>query len=328
MGVAGWVESEIQESLDGAWVHLPGIMEGLGLVFGAAIGLYFVMVILSYMWTGEAAKLPFNDLFKRFFFLALVCTFSMGGDFYIKYVKEPVLSIPDDVARLVTGTEDNTSSAVDAMLEHNTRYASKKYEKVKKLGLWDFDFGVLIDFAITSGIVLGLGTLFVIIALAYLMVAKILINVVLLIGPAFIMFAFFPPTREYFMKWVGQLLNYIFLVVIFTAVFSLLASIINSVSPTDLEKDLGHIQEQKIIGEIVILLFTYLLFIAVIMAVPSLASALTGGVGISPFGQVAQLYSALKNLPLPKFTRNKPGIGKGQMANPSSSSAKSPRRKG
>src|SRR5690606_28131096 len=106
-------------------------------------------------------------------------------------------------------------------------------------------------------VVLVLGTLFVIIAFSYLLVAKILINVVLLIGPAFIMFAFFPPTREYFMKWVGQLLNYIFLVVIFTAVFTLLHNIISSIDPSSLKDDFAAVQTMKIVGDVVILLFTY-----------------------------------------------------------------------
>jgi len=314
MGVAGWVESKIQESLDTAWVHLPGLMEGLGLVFGAGVGLYFVMVILSYMWTGEAAKLPVIDLFKRFFFLALVCVFSMTGSFYIEYVKEPVLAIPDDVARLITGTDDTTASAIDAMMAQNYAYVGKAWERIAKMTIWDFDMGVIMESLMSMLIVIVLGTLFNIIAMSYLMVAKILINVVLLIGPAFIMFAFFPPTREYFMKWVGQLLNYIFLVVIFTAVFSLLNGLISSLEPSTLADAGGFapMQSMMIYGDLVILLFIYLLFIAVIMAVPSLASSLTGGVGISPFGQVSQLASALAKIPLPKLpVKNLPGIGKG-----------------
>lgn len=114
------------------------------------------------------------------------------------------------------------------------------------------------------------------------------------------------------MKWVGQLLNYIFLVVIFAAVFSLLYSVLQTIDPAALKDDFAAVQSMKMVGDAVILLFTYLLFIAVIMAVPSLASSLTGGVGISPFGQVSQLASAISKIPLPKIPlKNLPGIGKG-----------------
>jgi type IV secretion system protein VirB6 len=312
MGVAGWIESKIQEQLDGAWVHLPGMMEGFGLVFGAGVGLYFVMVLLSYMWTGEAAKLPVMDLFKRFFFLVLVCAFSLSAPFYIEYVKEPVIAIPDDVARLISGVSDTSASAVDTMMEKNHEYVGGFWTAIGEMGFTDFDMGVIFEAILVSIVVYFFGTIFVIIAFSYLMVAKILINVVLLIGPAFIMFSFFAPTREYFMKWFGQLLNYIFLVVIFTAVFNLLFNVISVIDPTSLAGDYAVVQSAKALGSIIILLFTYLLFIAVIMAVPSLASSLTGGVGISPFGQVSQLASAISKIPLPKIPlKNLPGIGKG-----------------
>lgn len=312
MGVAGWLETKIQEKLDGAWVHLPGMMEGFGLVFGAGVGLYFVMVLLSYMWTGEAAKLPVFDLFKRFFFLVLVCAFSLSGPFYIEYVKEPVMAIPDDVARLISGSDDSSASAIDGMLAHNFGRIGEIWLTIWEMGIFDFDMGVIFEAVLMTIIILVLGTLFVVVAFSYLMVAKILINVVLLIGPAFIMFSFFAPTREYFMKWVGQLLNYIFLVVIFAAVFSLLYSVLQTIDPAALKDDFAAVQSMKMVGDAVILLFTYLLFIAVIMAVPSLASSLTGGVGISPFGQVSQLASAISKIPLPKIPlKNLPGIGKG-----------------
>lgn len=312
MGVAGWIESKIQEHLDAAWVHLPALMEGFGLVFGAGVGLYFVMVLLSYMWTGEAAKLPVFDLFKRFFFLVLVCAFSLTGSFYIEFVKEPVMAIPDDVARLISGADDTSASAIDTMLKGNHKYVMDVWENIGQLGIFKITLAVIFQAILVSFVVYLLGTIFVIIAFSYLMVAKILINVVLLLGPAFIMFAFFAPTREYFMKWVGQLLNYIFLVVIFTAVFTLLHSVLRAVNPADLANTFAPLQGSMMAAQIFILLFIYLLFIAVIMAVPSLASSLTGGVGISPFGQVSQLASAITKIPLPKIPlKNLPGIGKG-----------------
>lgn len=312
MAIAAWVETKIQGELDGAWAHLPGIMEGFGLVFSAGIGLYFVMVLLSYMWTGEATKLPFPDLFKRFFFLSLVCAFSLSAPFYIEYVKDPVLSIPDDVARLVSGADDTTASAIDTMLMLNHKKVVSTWSAIGDLSFWKITPAVIFEAVLTTLVVYIIGTIFVVIAFSYLMVAKILTNVVLLIGPAFIIMAFFPPTREYFMKWVGQLLNYIFLVVIFTSVFTLMNNLLNLVDIKNTANTFLPLQGSMMVAQVFLLLFIYLLFIAIIMAVPSLASSLTGGVGISPFGQVSQLASAVSKIPLPKIPlKNLPGIGKG-----------------
>lgn len=312
MGIAGWLEGQIQTKLDLAWAQLDPIMTGCGLVFGAGVGLYFVMVLLSYMWTGDAAKLPVFDLFKRFFFLVLVCAFSLSAPFYIEFVKEPILLIPDDISNLITGSTDTTSTAIDNVLVKNFSMIGAVWEPIVKAGIFDLEVMPIVSAALSTIIIFFLGTIFVVIAFSYLMVAKILINVVLLIGPIFIMFSFFGPTREYFMKWVGALLNYIFLVVIFSAVFTLLYALLTSVDPASMQGDFDIVQGLETIANVFILLFIYLLFIAVIMAVPSLASSLTGGVGISPFGQVSQLASALSKIPLPKLPLPKlPGIGKG-----------------
>ncbi|MNT94110.1 TrbL/VirB6 plasmid conjugal transfer protein [compost metagenome] len=60
----------------------------------------------------------------------------------------------------------------------------------------------------------------------YLLIAKVMISFCLLIGPLYIAFAFFPVTREYFMKWGGQLLNYILLYAFFGIGFTLLSNLL------------------------------------------------------------------------------------------------------
>lgn len=293
--IAGSIENYLQEAVEGAWSALPTIMAGFGELFGTAIGLYFVMTLLSYMWTGQASQIPIMDLFKRFFFLALVCSIAFAGDVYIAWIKEPVLEIPNDIARLVSNTAGTTASTIDTMLSDNFQAVLDVWAIIGKVRFWNLSFLLILEVILTTLVILVLGTIYVVIAFAYLMVAKVLINVLLLIGPLFIMMAFFGITREYFMKWVGQILNYIFLVVIFTAVFALLNNVLSAVINNH-EGSGVYIGGDGIGVDSLVLkfLFMYALFIAVIMAVPTLASSLTGGIGISPFGQVSQLVGGMK----------------------------------
>ena len=293
--VAEIIEDYIQDSADEAWNVLPEIMSGLGEIFAAALGLYFVVVLLSYMWTGQASQIPVMDLFKRFFFLALVCAFAFNGENYIEWVKEPVLGIPNDIASFFSTTGTPTASTIDTMMNNNFEIIFKTWDIIGKTKFWNLSMTLIFEVILSTLIILFLGTIYVILAFSYLMVAKVLINVLLIIGPIFIMFSFFAPTREYFTKWFGQILNYIFLIVIFTAVFTFLNNALLSVAN-------GHEGSGIYLGKdglgvdslVLKFLFMYLLFIAVIMAVPTLASSLTGGVGISPFGQVAQLATVGK----------------------------------
>lgn len=288
---ASKIENALDASMSTAYGVIPDLMTGIGLVAGSAIGLYFVVTVLSYMWTGQANQMPFFDLFKRFFFLIIMCTFAFNADIYMSWVKEPVLEIPNDLAKLISGQGQTSATAIDTMMNGNLEVLSKIYHGVKKLKFWDITLALILD-VIWSFLIIGvLGTIYVIIAFCYLMIAKVLIHVVLLVGPIFILFSFFPSMREYFTKWVGQLLNYIFLAVIFTAVFALLNTIITDIISQGLKPSDFISQNSNAGGMAVTLFFTYLLFIGVIMAVPTLASSITGGVGISPFGQVAQLVS-------------------------------------
>jgi len=293
--VAEVIETYIQKSADEAWKVLPQIMGGFGEIFAAAIGLYLVIVLLSYMWTGQASQIPFMDLFKRFFFLALVCAFAFNGENYIQWVKVPVLGIPNDIASFFSTTGTPTASTIDTMLNQNFEVIFETLGILGKTRFWNLSMSLIVEVVLSVIIILVLGTIYVVLAFSYLMVAKVLINVLLIIGPIFIMFSFFAPTREYFTKWLGQILNYIFLIVIFTAVFTFLNNALLSVVN-------GHEGTGIYIGKdglgvdslVLKFLFMYSLFIAVIMAVPTLASSLTGGVGISPFGQVSQLAGAGK----------------------------------
>ena len=292
--VAASLEDYLQASADKGWEVLPNLMGGIGEVFAASIGLYLVIVLLSYMWTGQASQLPINDLFKRFFFMALVCAFAFNGDNYIAWVKEPVLGIPNDIASFFSSTGGEASaSTIDTMMNNNFKTLFETWGIIGKTRFWNLSFMLIFEVIIASIVILVLGTAYVILAFSYLMVAKVLINVLLIIGPIFIAFSLFGATKEYFMKWVGQLLNYIFLVVIFTAVFTFLnEALMMVISSHEGVKTIGAagLEDSLVLK----LLFMYLLFIAVIMAVPTLASSLTGGVGISPFGQVAQLAGAGK----------------------------------
>ena len=65
---ASKIENALDASMSTAYGVIPDLMTGIGLVAGSAIGLYFVVTVLSYMWTGQANQMPFFDLFKRFFF--------------------------------------------------------------------------------------------------------------------------------------------------------------------------------------------------------------------------------------------------------------------
>ncbi|MCW3609081.1 type IV secretion system protein, partial [Burkholderia cenocepacia] len=118
---------------------------------------------------------------------------------------------------------------------------------------------------------------------------KFALGLLLALGPAFVVAALFPATRQFFQNWVGQCLNYGILVALFGALGAIEVRFMTSVLPTSFSaKDvmLTYAIEGKIVG-------AGLVFIVVSLSMPSLASQLAGGVGISSMvGKIGNAASA------------------------------------
>jgi type IV secretion system protein VirB6 len=101
-------------------------------------------------------------------------------------------------------------------------------------------------------------------------VAKFGLGLLLALGPLFICAALFPATRRFFDGWAGQCLNYAFL----TALFSSASAISIQFMTKHLPASFGW----TVVAETA---FMGVVFVVVAFEMPSMASALAGGVGIS-----------------------------------------------
>lgn len=88
------------------------------------------------------------------------------------------------------------------------------------------------------------------------------------------------------MKWVSQLLNYTLLYALFGIAFTMLTNLLQTyVSGNSFDNILiSDLTQLKLI-------FCYLLFTGVMVAIPMLSSQLTGGVGINGLGAFGPLMS-------------------------------------
>jgi type IV secretion system protein VirB6 len=127
------------------------------------------------------------------------------------------------------------------------------------------------------------------VAIAYIILAKLALGILVAIGPFFIAAALFPASRELFKNWTAQCLNYAFLVMLFSFAAQIEIAMVNGLVPQDMS--LSALFQMNLVCAV---------FILVSLNLPSLASALAGGIGIS---------SMVRKLPgLPRF----PSIGGGK----------------
>lgn len=267
---------------------LPALASLVAPVVGAFVSLYAVLIALNWIWSGNTHELPVGDLLKRMFYMALFTAFAFNISLYNTAVVAPVQSIGAEIAQAFARTNTEVPNIIDQMGNQIIDTITLIWDKAPKMTLTNWNLVPLLRAVGTIIIVAIGGCIFMGISFLYLLIAKIMVAFVLLVGPVFISFAFFPVTREYFMKWVSQLLNYIFLYAFFGIGFTLLTNLLQQYVSGDDFSDIlvSDVTQIK-------LLFCYILFSGVMMAIPSLASQLTGGVGISGLGAAGPMMGMM-----------------------------------
>ena len=127
---------------------------------------------------------------------------------------------------------------------------------------------------------------------AYLLVlSKIALAILLGIGPIFVLLVMFEPTKRFFDTWIGQALNYVFLVMLTAASIKLMLAILQKylVSVTSS----GALSDPSVSQAFPAIILSLISFL-VMMQLPSIASALGGGTAIGTLGSVAWGYAKAK----------------------------------
>jgi type IV secretion system protein VirB6 len=235
----------------------------------ACFSLYVLLVLLSY-WRGHNDT-PIVDFVMKTTGWAIVLTAGMNISYYSGYVVPFFNGLGDDLSRALMGGHD-LSNGLDTLLNLYIDAIKSMYD-----GLEPYQIGLYVEVSVLAICLLLVGVPFLAIAAAYIILSKFALGLLLALGPAFIVAALFPATRQFFQNWTAQCVNYGLLVALFGALGAIEVRFMISVLPKSFSVEdvmLTYAIEGKIIG-------AGLVFIVVSLNMPSLASQLAGGVGIS-----------------------------------------------
>lgn len=285
-------------------------------LLGACVILY--AIYLSYQSLYEPHNLIIMESLKMIFSLATVTFIALNTAWYMANIVPVVLNSGDSVAQALLNTPNTGGgAALQSMFDTIFSQIQDMYQRIE-LDIFEpqsIAIGILIFFQIFL-VILGFVP-FMIVATSYLLVAKIMVSFLLIIGPLFIMMAFFPSARSFFQAWTGQCFNYALLSMMYPIAFSIYNRVLdNTVFAGNI--NFGTVLMTPIIFGALILLSTQ---------IPALCSTLSGGIGISGIvggiGNLARTASSGGKLAaglgkssykgaqdLAKFARN---IGKGKV---------------
>ena len=248
-----------------------------------------LMVIYVFMWGWSMMRgvisEPITDGLARILRLTFIVTLALQIGYYNSFLADFLWNSPDAMASVIAsggGTSAGTGAAnaayLDELYTRIYKIAEKFYTWAYANNKWLPDFGAMAAYWLL--VIIGLASTGY--AAFLYVLSKVALAVLLGIGPIFIIMLIFEPTNRFFDAWIGQALNYDFLVILSASAIKLMFDVLGAYL-TPLEPMAGTSPQLAQIVPAVAILFISLL---VLIQVPGIASALGGGVAVGTLGAV------------------------------------------
>lgn len=242
----------------------------------SCFSIYMILITVSY-WRGNGEEYVLDFWLKMAGVLTWIA-FGLNIQYYSQYVVPFFNGVGDDLASALAGTPQ-TGAALDALC---SAYGNAMWQIFNAADGVEDTLNALAFIVVT----LIFAVPFIDIAAAYIILAKFSLGILLALGPIFFGAGIFPWTRQFFMNWLGQCLNYGFLVCLFAAAGMLEINFAKTMVPSSIT--LLSLFQLVLMG---------VSFVIISLNLPGLASALAGGVGISSMvGKVISAATGMKGL--------------------------------
>ncbi|AUT76705.1 type IV secretion system protein [Paraburkholderia hospita] len=231
-------------------------------LMAVCFSIYVLLICWTY-WQGRNDE-PINDFLMRMATWAFILTCGMNIQFYTTYIVPFANGLGEELAGAITG-QSNPISGLDSLLSAYINACAQIYDNAHNFQI----IGAV--WVITVMVIFA--TPFMALAVAYIILAKFALELLLALGPLFISAALFPPVRQFFWNWAGQCLNYALLESLFAGAGAIEVAFAQKIAPAGSSfPTMKQVVEIDAMG---------LVFFIVALNLPGLASALASGIGIS-----------------------------------------------
>lgn len=236
-------------------------------------GLTLSFIIYGWLIMKGAVEMPIIDFFSKSVRIVIITSIALTSGLYQTQIASAVRQTPDELINTLVHSSAKTSSAaaaIDQAAKTGFHLAGEAFDHAGFFvdhGFTYAFFGAVIFF--TTGFFVAMGG-------TSLLMAKLMLALLVSLGPLFIAALLWQTTARFFDLWMAQIVNYILLAVLTTILFGLMLSIYS-----DYLSQIAFDGEQNVIqafGEVMAL---SAVMMAILLQVPSLAYALAGGTSLS-----------------------------------------------
>lgn len=243
------------------------------------------IAIWGYMMMFGKANEPLQDGVFRILRIGFIITLGLTVGTYTGLVVDFLAKGPETIASVITGSPTGTSAAtLDSLFSKIFEVSEAAWNKG---GIMNGNFGMYL----ISIIVLVVGAALSLVVAFLILLSKIMTTVLLAMGPLFIIMLLFNATQRFFESWLGMVMNFGFILILAAAIGQLMTTLADSYISSMMGADASALAN---LGDAAMLCIVFALCILVVKQVPSLASALGGGVALATQGAIGSAVNAMR----------------------------------
>lgn len=237
------------------------------------IALTISFLVYALLIMQGAIEIPVADFMMKCIRISFIVSIALSAGFYQSNIAEIVTTTPDALATvLITNSQapDKAGNMIDASMEKGFNYAADAFDQATLYSVSSWSYPI-----IAAIILFATGALCAV-GLAVLLTVKVALAILAGLGPIFIAGLLFEPTKRYFELWVGQVVNYGLILVIYTTVFGFFIELLGDYASQG--KIDGFQNLAYSVGGLIIISGSSVI---VLLQIPTIASSLSGGVSLS-----------------------------------------------
>lgn len=241
------------------------------------------IAIWGYMLMLGKSSEPLQEGLFRIIRIGFIMTLGLSTATYMDVVVDFLANGPTEIAGVVTGSPAESPAAIlDNLLLKVFSIGNDTWDKA---GVMNGNFG----FYLVGLLVMIAGTLLTFGITILLLGGKICLTIALALGPIFIVFLLFNATQRFFENWLQQTINFGMIIILSSALGRLIVEMSEFIiSKMEASTDMTEVWAA------VMLFGLFFMFGKILNLIPSVASALSGGVAMGMQGALGATMNAMR----------------------------------
>lgn len=271
--IADWIDKSITKMLvDVVTPLVASVTEKIMPVVG--LGMSIALIWYGWLIMNGTIQTPILAAVRKLVSIAVIVGFAGAGGLYQKQIAGVMLDLPTDVSKLFTGTLKTPAQIMDDAANNGTEISTRLQERaptgIKNIGKAFVFVLIALIITIISSIMSAIGMI-------VLITVKLGMGLVVVLGPLCILALLFEWSKDFFRRWLQQVIYYAIYAGLFMLVFMFIMGMFGMLQQALL--DTTSADQINIFGMLTALVFFMMCAKQMLAQVSTITAKISGGDG-------------------------------------------------